>query len=177
VSDFYISVIGAGQATAEEYRLAQEVGRLAAEAGAILVCGGLGGVMAAAARGAKEAGGRTLGILPGSDRSEANGYLDMVVVTGMGHARNLAVVSSGDAVIAVGGEFGTLSEIGLAAKVRRPVIVLNGWRLQRDEGTPGIWYASTPHEAMSLVYEALRVADPTPRSSRGTTPPASRPSP
>lgn len=172
MNDFYISVIGAGQATADEYAQAEEVGRLVAGVGAILVCGGLGGVMAAAARGAKEAGGRTLGILPGHDRSEANSYLDMVVVTGMGHARNLAVVSSGDAVIAVGGEFGTLSEIGLAAKVRRPVVVLNGWRLQRDEGTPGIWYASTPEEAMSLVHQALRVEEPSPRPSRGTAPPA-----
>ncbi|HZK49650.1 MAG TPA: TIGR00725 family protein [Thermoleophilia bacterium] len=154
--DLYISVIGAGQATAQEYAVAEEVGRLVAEAGAVLVCGGLGGVMAAAARGAKEAGGRTLGILPGHDRSEANDYLDMVVTTGMGHARNLAVVSSGDAVIAVGGEFGTLSEIGLAAKVHRPVVVLNGWRLQRDEGTPGIWYASTPREAVSLAQQAIK---------------------
>jgi hypothetical protein len=177
MNDFYISVIGAGQATAEEYAVAEDVGRLVAEAGAILVCGGLGGVMAAAARGAKEAGGSTLGILPGHDRSEANSYLDMVVATGMGHARNLAVVSSGDAVIAVGGEFGTLSEIGLAAKMGRPVVVLNGWRLQRDEGTPGIWYASTPREAISLVHQALKVEETAPRPSRGTTPPASRPSP
>lgn len=155
MDDLYISVIGAGQATAEQYGMAEDVGRRVAEAGAVLVCGGLGGVMAAAARGAKEAGGRTIGILPGHDRSEANPYLDLVVTTGMGHARNLAVVSSGDAVIAVGGEYGTLSEIGLAAKVGRPVVVLDGWRLQRDDGTPGIWYASSPAEALALVRQAL----------------------
>lgn len=155
MSDLYISVIGAGQATAEQYSLAEEVGRRVAEAQAVLVCGGLGGVMAAAARGAKEAGGRTLGILPGHDRSEGNPYLDMVVTTGMGHARNLAVVSSGDAVIAVGGEYGTLSEIGLAAKVGRPVVLLGGWRLQRDDGTPGVYYASSPAEALALARQAL----------------------
>jgi hypothetical protein len=155
MEDLYISVIGAGRADAVEYALAEEVGRLVAEAGAVLVCGGLGGVMAAAASGAKQAGGRTVGILPGHDRSEANPYIDTVITTGMGHARNLAVVSSGDAVIAVGGEFGTLSEVGLAAKIRRPVVILNGWRLQRDDGTPGVWYASTPTEALALVRQAL----------------------
>ncbi|MHB8869817.1 MAG: TIGR00725 family protein [Thermoleophilia bacterium] len=155
MNELYISVIGAGQATAEQYAAAEEVGRRVAEAGAVLVCGGLGGVMAAAARGAKEAGGRTLGILPGHDRSEGNPYLDLVVATGMGHARNLAVVSSGDAVIAVGGEYGTLSEIGLAAKVGRPVVILDGWRLQRDDGTSGVWYASSPAEALALVRQAL----------------------
>ena len=117
----YISVIGGGQCGAAEYASAEEVGRLVAEAGATLVCGGLSGVMEAAARGAKEAGGTTIGILPGHDRGLANPYLDHVVTTGIGHARNLAVVSSGDAVIAIGGSYGTLSEIGLAAaRVGRP---------------------------------------------------------
>jgi uncharacterized protein (TIGR00725 family) len=160
MKDAYISVIGAGQADAAEYAMAEEVGRLVAEAGAVLVCGGLGGVMTAAAGGAKKAGGRTVGILPGHDRSEANPYLDTVVATGVGHARNLAVVSTGDAVIAVGGEFGTLSEIALAAKIRRPVVLLSSWRLQRDDGTPGIWYASTPAEALALVRQALGDNEP-----------------
>ncbi len=157
MTDLYISVIGAGRATAEQYSLAEEVGRLVAGTGAVLVCGGLGGVMAAAASGAKAAGGRTLGILPGHDRSAADPHLDMVVTTGIGHARNLAVVSSGDAVIAVGGEYGTLSEMALAAKLGRPVVVLDGWRVSRDEGGEGIWYASSPQEAIALVRQALRI--------------------
>jgi uncharacterized protein (TIGR00725 family) len=151
----YISVIGGGRCGAAEYALAEEVGRLVAREGATLVCGGLAGVMEAAARGAKEAGGATIGILPGHDRALANPYLDHVLTTGMGHARNLAVVSSGDAVIAIGGSYGTLAEIGLAAKIGRPVVILSGWRLQNDEGTEGVWYAGSPSEAMALVREAL----------------------
>jgi uncharacterized protein (TIGR00725 family) len=151
----YISVIGGGQCGAAEYAAAVEVGRLVAQAGAKLVCGGLSGVMEAAARGAKEAGGVTIGILPGHDRALANPYLDTIVTTGLGHARNLAVVSSGDAVIAVGGSFGTLSEIGLAGRVGRPVVILSGWRLQNDQGTEGVWYATSPQEAMALVRQAL----------------------
>ncbi len=151
----YISVIGGGQCTAAEYATAVEVGRLVAEAGATLVCGGLSGIMAAAARGCREAGGRTVGILPGHDRSLANPYLDVVVTTGIGHARNLAVVSSGDAVIAIGGSFGTLSEIGLAGRVGRPVVVLSGWRVQNDADVGGVLYASSPREAMALVRRAL----------------------
>jgi hypothetical protein len=157
----YISVIGGGQCGAAEYASAMEVGRLVAEAGATLVCGGLSGVMEAAARGAKEAGGRTIGILPGHDRSLANPYLDFVVTTGIGHARNLAVVSSGDAVIAIGGSYGTLSEIGLAGRVGRPVVILSGWRLQNEQGTKDIWYASSPREAMALVRNALAARDKT----------------
>jgi uncharacterized protein (TIGR00725 family) len=151
----YISVIGGGQSGAAEYATAMEVGRLVAEAGATLVCGGLSGVMEAAARGAREAGGSTIGILPGHDRSLANPYLDHVITTGLGHARNLAVVSSGDAVIAIGGSYGTLSEIGLAARLSRPVVILSGWRLQNDLGTEGIWHASSPREAMALIRQAL----------------------
>ena len=151
----YISVIGASRCGASDYALAEEVGRLVAQEGATLVCGGLAGVMEAAARGAKEAGGTTIGILPGHDRALGNRYLDHVLTTGMGHARNLAVVSSGDAVIAVGGGFGTLSEIGLAAKIGRPVVILGGWRLQNDDGTEGVRYASSAREALALVREAL----------------------
>ena len=148
-------MIGGGQCGAADYAIAMEVGRLIAEAGATLVCGGLAGIMEAAARGAQEAGGSTIGVLPGHDRSLANPYLDHVVTTGMGHARNLAVVSSGDGVIAIGGSYGTLSEIGLAARVGRPVVILSGWRLQNDLGTEGIWYASSPKEAMALIRRAL----------------------
>lgn len=148
----YISVIGGSRCTAAEYALAEEVGGLVAERGATLVCGGLAGVMEAAARGAKEAGGAAIGILPGHDRSLGNQYLDHVVTTGMGHARNLAVVSTGDAVIAIGGEYGTLAEIGLAAKIGRPVVILSGWRLQHDDEIGGVWYASSPQEAINLLF-------------------------
>lgn len=146
---FQISVIGSG---AEHEARAEEVGRLIAERGATLVCGGLDEVMAAAARGAKSAGGVTIGILPGESRAAANPWIDHAVVTGTGHARNLAVAASGDAVIAVGGGFGTLSEIAYARILGRPVVVLDpGWDVARE----GIERASTPEEAVEL---ALRLA-------------------
>jgi uncharacterized protein (TIGR00725 family) len=125
----YVAVVGSGVATDELYEKAREVGKLVAERGATVVCGGLSGVMEAAARGAKEAGGVTIGILPDEDRRRQNEYLTYSVATGAGQARNLAVVCSGDVVIAVGGEYGTLSEIGLARKAGRPVVVLEGWDL------------------------------------------------
>jgi uncharacterized protein (TIGR00725 family) len=156
----YISVIGGGSCGPSESALAEQVGRLVAEAGALLVCGGLGGVMEAAARGARAAGGTTIGILPGHERSAANNYVDYVITTGIGHARNLAVVSSGDAVIAVGGEYGTLSEIGLAAKLGRPVIILAGWRVDGVKGTKGIVYASSPQEAVQAAIRALETSTP-----------------
>lgn len=147
----YVSVIGGGHCSQAEYALAEDVGRRAAEVGATLVCGGLGGVMEGAARGAKAAGGVTLGILPGHDRGAANPYLDHVVTTGMGEARNLAVVSTGDVVIAVAGGYGTLSEIGLAAKIGRPVIILGGWRVSSGEQLEGLWYASAPDDAFTVI--------------------------
>ena len=125
----YVAVVGSGTAAGELYDQAREVGRLVAERGATVVCGGLSGVMEAAARGATEAGGTAIGILPDVDRKRQNEYLTYSVATGAGQARNLAVVCSGDVVIAVGGEYGTLSEIGLARKVGRPVVVLEGWDL------------------------------------------------
>src|SRR5256714_13207656 len=125
VARVQVAVIGSG---AEHEGRAEEVGRLLAERGCSVVTGGLGEVMAAAARGAKTAGGTTIGILPGESRDEANEWIDHVVVTGIGHARNLAVVASGDAVIAVGGSWGTLAEIGFAARLGRRVVVLEpGW--------------------------------------------------
>ena len=144
-----ISVIGSG---AENEERAEAVGRLIAERGATLVCGGLDEVMAAAARGAKSVGGVTIGILPGESPGDANPWIDHVVVTGTGHGRNLAVAASGDAVIAVGGGFGTLSEIAYAGILGRPVVVLDpGWDLEGD----GISRASTAEEAVEL---ALRLA-------------------
>ena len=138
-----IAVIGSG---AEHEQRAAEVGRLLAERGATVVTGGRGEVMAAASRGAKSAGGTTIGIVPGESRAEANEWVDHVVVTGTGHARNLAVVASGDAVIAVGGRYGTLAEIGLALTLGRRVVVLEpGWEID------GTVRAATPEEAVELA--------------------------
>ena len=138
-------------ASGEMYEQAREVGRLVAGRGGIVLCGGLDGVMEAAARGASEAGGTSIGILPDEDRGQANEYLTFSVATGAGQARNLAVVCSGDVVVAVGGEYGTLSEIGLALKVGRPVISLGSW----DLGKHGI-VASSPEEAVAAAFAALR---------------------
>lgn len=126
-----VAVAGGARCGDDERRLAFAVGRLLAWRDALLVCGGRGGVMAAAAEGARSAGGMTLGILPGEDRHGGNPHLDVVVATGMGQARNLAVVLSADALIAIGGEFGTLSEIALALKHGVPVVALRSWRLDR----------------------------------------------
>jgi uncharacterized protein (TIGR00725 family) len=153
VPSVQIAVIGAcGTIAPDLAGRAEEVGRLLAEHGAVLVCGGLGGVMEAAARGARDAGGVTVGILPGESRGGANPWIDYAVVTGIGHARNLAVVASGDAAIAVGGEWGTLAEIGLARKLGRPVVILEpGHAVEGD----GIVRAQTPGEA---VEKALVLA-------------------
>jgi hypothetical protein len=124
-----IAVCGPNEPSEDEATLAEEVGRLIARAGGTLVCGGRGGVMAAACRGAKLEGGATIGILPGYDANEANEWVDYPISTGLGHARNAIVVASGDAVIAVGGGFGTLSEIALALKMGKPVISLGSWDL------------------------------------------------
>jgi uncharacterized protein (TIGR00725 family) len=142
-----VAVIGSG---AEWESAAEEVGRLLAERGCTVVTGGLGEVMAAAHRGAKSAGGVTVAILPGESRDAANPWADHVVVTGIGHARNLAVAASGDAVIAVGGSYGTIAEIALALRLRRPVVAL--------EGAPvveGAIPVSSPAEAVDLALRDL----------------------
>jgi uncharacterized protein (TIGR00725 family) len=140
-----VSVVGSG---AEWDARAEEVGRLLAERGCVVVTGGRGEVMAAACRGAKAAGGTTIGILPGDSRAGANEWVDHVVATGIGHARNLAVVASGDAVIAVGGRWGTLAEIGFARVLGRPVVVLEpGWEL----AGAGVERAATPADAVALA--------------------------
>src|SRR5688500_6166545 len=115
----YVAVVGPGDATADEAATAEEVGRLLGEAGATVVCGGLGGVMAAAARGARAAGGVSVGILPGADRAAADPAMAVVIATGLGEARNAVVVSAADSVIAIGGAYGTLSEIALALRARK----------------------------------------------------------
>ena len=137
-----VSVIGSGR---EAEARAEEVGRLLAERGCVVVTGGLGEVMEAAARGAKAAGGTTVAVVPGDSREDAHPWSDYVVATGIGHARNLAVVASGDAIIAVGGGWGTLAEIGFARVLGRPVIVLEpGWNVDGD----GVERATTPAEAV-----------------------------
>jgi hypothetical protein len=142
-----VSVIGSGF---EHEQNAEEVGRLLAEGGATVVTGGLSEVMAAASRGAKSVGGTTIGIVPGESPGAANKWVDHVVVTGMGHARNLAVVASGDAVIAVGGRYGTLAEIGLALTLGRPVVILEpGWEID------GTLRAASPAEAVELALSAV----------------------
>jgi uncharacterized protein (TIGR00725 family) len=152
-----IAVIGAGRATAAECAAAEQVGRRIAEAGAVVVCGGLGGVMEAACRGARAAGGTTVGILPGTDRSEANDFVDVAIPTGIGEARNAVVVATADAVVAVGGEFGTLSEIALALKAGRPVIGLDSWELaRRGTAVAGVQPAGGPDEAAALALGQAR---------------------
>ena len=147
-----IAVIGSGTCTPAEAAAAETVGRLLAEAGAVLVCGGRGGVMAAACRGAKSAGGLTVGILPGVDAREANPWVDVPIVTGLGEARNTIVVRTAEAVIAIGGAYGTLSEIAFALKWGKRVVGLGTWELARG-GVPdrGIIRAATPEEAVKLA--------------------------
>jgi uncharacterized protein (TIGR00725 family) len=137
---------------------AEDVGRRLAESGITLVCGGLGGVMEAAARGAAGAGGDVVGIVPSGDPADANPYCTHVVATGIGHARNLAVVASGDAVVAIGGEWGTLSEIAYARRLGRPVIALRTWTVRGIgpmEDAPGIVPASTPAEVVEAVEREI----------------------
>jgi uncharacterized protein (TIGR00725 family) len=131
----YVAVVGAGDADERLVSAAEQVGRRLAQRGATVVCGGLGGVMAASCRGAKSAGGLTLGILPGRRRQDANQWVDVAIPTGMGETRNALVVLSADAVIAVGGEHGTLSEVALGLKLGRPVVGLRTWRLTRSDGS------------------------------------------
>jgi uncharacterized protein (TIGR00725 family) len=127
----FIAVIGNSKASAQEIKLAEEIGREIAKSGAVLVCGGLDGVMEAACRGAVSEGGLTVGILPGTDRHDANQYVKIPIVTGIGYARNIIVVKSSQAVIAVGGGYGTLTEIGYALKSGIPVIGLGTWKRRK----------------------------------------------
>jgi uncharacterized protein (TIGR00725 family) len=156
----FVAVIGSASCSSQIAALAEQVGRQIARQGAVLVCGGRGGVMEAACRGAKAEGGTTVGILPGIDRREANAYVDVPIVTGLGEARNAIVVRTADAVIAVSGGYGTLSEIGLALKMGRPVVGLGTWEL-RQQGRPvdGVHQAGTPEQAVEQALakaEALR---------------------
>jgi uncharacterized protein (TIGR00725 family) len=161
-----IAVCAPGAASDDELVLAGAVGRLLAERGCALVCGGLGGAMAAACRGAKEAGGATIGIIPGYEERAANPWVDHVICTGLGQARNTLVVASGQAVIAVGGGWGTLSEIALGLRLGRTVVLLGGWSnlLATDEGQRritelegNIIVAGTPDAAVASAIAAAKV--------------------
>ncbi|MBC7085556.1 MAG: TIGR00725 family protein [Methanomethylovorans sp.] len=145
-----IGVIGGGVCDNKTEMIAEEIGRELAMRGVILICGGLGGVMEACARGAKRQGGNTIGVLPGNSREEANRYIDFQIVTNMGHARNAIVVASSDALIAVGGEYGTLSEIALALKMGKPVVIIESkWVIE------GAIRSSDPVEAVDLALNAI----------------------
>ena len=152
-----IAVIGKGTRDDELGPLAEEVGRRIGEAGAVLVCGGMSGVMEAASRGARTAGGDVIGIVPSEDPARANPYVTHAVATGIGHARNLAVVGSGDAVIAIGGEWGTLAEIGLARRLGKRVAALRSWAVTGPgdmKGGPGIDVVADAAEAVELSLSA-----------------------
>ena len=138
-----IGVIGGGDASAAQITEAAEIGRRIARRGWLLVCGGLGGVMEAAARGAHEAGGVTVGLLPGNHRDSANQFITVPIATGLGEGRNLLIVRTSDLLIAIGGEYGTLSEIALALKIGKPVIGLDTWDI------PGVIRASSPEDALA----------------------------
>jgi uncharacterized protein (TIGR00725 family) len=155
-----VAVIGGSgiEEGSELWALAEEVGRGLAQAGVTLVCGGGGGVMEAASRAAAEAGGEVIGIVPGTAPDDANEYCSHVVATGIGHARNLAVVSSGEAVIAIGGEWGTLAEIGFARVIGHEVVALRSWELsgrERMAGAPGVVAAETAEQAVAAALAAL----------------------
>jgi uncharacterized protein (TIGR00725 family) len=152
----FIGVIGGRQCSKKEAKLAEEVGRQLAKRGAILVCGGLGGIMRAACKGASSAGGTTIGIIPSNDRQAANPYVQIPIVTGLGEARNVIVVKSAQAVIAVGGSYGTLSEISYALKNGIPVIGLNTWSLARDgRQDKSIITAKSPAEAVAKALDSI----------------------
>lgn len=156
-----VAVIGDGDPRGPDaHRIlewAEEVGQLLARGDAVVVTGGLGGVMRAASRGASAAGGMTIGILPGPDAGEANEFVKLAIPTGLGVVRNLVVVTAADAVVAVGGRHGTLSEIGLALRMGREVVALSSWRVESDQrvGGPSVHRARDPREAAQL---GLRLA-------------------
>jgi uncharacterized protein (TIGR00725 family) len=154
--NIFIAVIGGSECSPQVAGIAEEVGREIARRGAILVCGGLGGVMEAACKGASGEGGLTIGVLPGDSRRNANPYVQMPIVTGIGYARNVAVVKSGQAVIAIDGSYGTLSEIGHALQSGIPVIGLNTWSLSiNGEADKSIIPAQNPKDAVKKAIELI----------------------
>ncbi|WP_042386606.1 TIGR00725 family protein [Streptacidiphilus melanogenes] len=153
----YVAVIGPGEATPGESAMAAEVGRRLAARGAIVVCGGLGGVMEAAARGVSGAGGTVVGLLPSRARSDGNPFLTVALPTGLGELRNGLVVGVADGVIAVGGSWGTMSEVALALRTGKPVVSLGGWGLTPPSGgVPGPREAASPEEAVQALLALVR---------------------
>ncbi len=146
----HIGIIGAGDCSTEIYSIAGELGYLIAQHDWILVCGGLGGVMEGASKGCCKAGGITVGILPGKEKDSANPFITMPIPTGLGEGRNLLVVRASDVVVAIAGGYGTLSEIGLALKIGKPVVGLKTW-----PGIIGIDYVETPQQAIDMVTKHL----------------------
>ena len=153
MSVLQIGVIGSGQCSRQTGSLAEAVGREIARQGAVLICGGLGGVMEASARGAQQAGGLTVGILPGFSPDDANQFITIPIVTGLSHARNVLVVRSAQALIALEGGYGTLSEIAIALTLGKPVIGLGTWEVSRE-----IIVVATPEEAVQRAIEAIQRA-------------------
>jgi uncharacterized protein (TIGR00725 family) len=153
----YVAVVGGGEAAPDALTLAEDVGRELGRRGAVVVCGGLGGVMEAACRGAKSEGGTTVGILPGDDRSAGNDFLDVAIATGLGEIRNTIVVRAADVLIAVSGEFGTLSEIAFALRTGTPVVGISTWELVKD-GKPAeaIVRANTAADAVEAAFALAR---------------------
>jgi uncharacterized protein (TIGR00725 family) len=143
-----IGVIGAGACNHEINELARKVGAGIAKAGSVVVCGGLGGVMEGACRGAYEAGGQTIGILPGPDKAEANPYVGIPIVTDLGHARNVLIVRSSDILVAISGGYGTLSEISIGLKLGKPVIGLRTW-----PNMEGVRYVTTAEDAIDAIQQ------------------------
>jgi uncharacterized protein (TIGR00725 family) len=157
----FIAVIGGGDCSPQEADMAEEVGREIARQGAVLVCGGLGGVMEAACRGASREGGLTIGVLPGDNRRSANPYVQIPIVTGIGYARNVAVVKSAQAVIAIDGSYGTLSEIGHALQSGIQVIGLNTWSLSIDgQVNNAIITAENPKDAVNKAVKLIKSQNP-----------------
>jgi uncharacterized protein (TIGR00725 family) len=155
-----VGIIGERDASPENILRAYTVGHLLAERGFALICGGLGGVMEAACHGACDAGGLTLGILPGIDAAEANPYVQIAIVTGLNEARNLLIVRSAQALVAIGGEYGTLSEMAFALKMNKPVIALHSWQPERPGVShPTFHTAQTPEEAIELLLGLLGCKD------------------
>jgi uncharacterized protein (TIGR00725 family) len=154
----YVAVVGPGESTPDEAQTAEMAGRLLAQRGAILVCGGLGGVMAAACRGAAGAGGLTVGLLPGHDRAAANEWLSVAIPTGLGELRNGLVIRAADAVIAIGGGYGTLSEVALALKAGKAVVGLGGWDIEGMQpwDIEGMQPARTAEEAVECAMRPHR---------------------
>jgi uncharacterized protein (TIGR00725 family) len=155
----YVAVVGAGVAGESLRRVAEDVGRGLGEHGAVVLCGGLSGVMEAVCRGCREAGGTTVGILPGNDRRDANEFVDVAIATGMGEMRNALIVRAADVVVALGGEYGTLSEVAFALKIGRPVVGFDTWELgKRGAADDAIVRVESAEEA---VAAALRLASAT----------------